>query len=160
MNKLLLLLCFAFFSLTLEARAANCTATIVSPVTFSNVNPLATGTYDTTSTLTITCSGVQQNQPVTACPDLGAGTGGSNTSSQRLLSGTGGTLPFQIFSDSGPHFSLGNGGKLRFKQRADDPDNGKWYRHPNDHALLPPLLRRQRDYARHVFVIFYPNGAL
>ncbi|MGO9171614.1 MAG: spore coat protein U domain-containing protein [Rhodomicrobium sp.] len=99
MKKYLLIL-LAVFGLTCQARAQTCTASITTPIVFSSVNPLVSNTYDTTGTLTITCTGITLY--VGACQDLGAGTGGLNGSNQRLLSnGSGGTIAFQMFQDAG-----------------------------------------------------------
>ena len=84
------------------AKAQNCTAAISSPILFAGVDPFASGTYDTTGNLTVTCSGFASGATIAVCPDLGSGSGGFNPSNQRLLARGGGpeTLGFQIFQDA------------------------------------------------------------
>jgi len=99
MKKHLLLILILAFTLAGKSHAA-CSPSITTPITFTSVNPLTTGTYNTTATLSITCSGLALEN--TFCFTLGAGTGGSNSSNQRLLAGTGSyTIPFQFYEDSG-----------------------------------------------------------
>ncbi len=99
MKKHFLLILILAFTLAGKAHAG-CSPSVTNPITFTSVNPLTTGTYNTTATLAITCSGLLAED--TFCFTLGAGTGGTNSSNQRLLAGSGSyTIPFQFYEDSG-----------------------------------------------------------
>ncbi len=89
------------FLLAAPVRAASCSGSMTSPITFTGVDPLSTATYDTSGILSVTCSGYLLNPLLGLCFSIGAGTGGVNGSNQRLLAGPGGsTLRFQIFQDA------------------------------------------------------------
>jgi spore coat protein U-like protein len=99
MKKHILLILILAFTLAGKAHAG-CSPSVTTPITFTSVNPLTTGTYNTTTTLAITCSGLSLEN--TFCFTIGAGTGGTNSSNQRLLAGSGSyTIPFQFYEDSG-----------------------------------------------------------
>jgi spore coat protein U-like protein len=67
---------------------------------FGAVNVLSGGSASTTATLTFACTGMVPAVPVTLCPSLDGGSGGGTGSGGRLLSGSGGTIPFQIYQDA------------------------------------------------------------
>jgi spore coat protein U-like protein len=56
---------------------------------------------DTTATLDFSCSGLVGLQPIIFCPNIGPGGAGGDGSGGRLLTGSGGNLSFQIYTDSG-----------------------------------------------------------
>jgi spore coat protein U-like protein len=95
------------------AKAGSCSASVSSPVTFSNVDPFSGNTYDTSATLSVTCSGYTLNPLLALCYNVGSGTGGTNASNERLLAGPGGgTFRFQVFQDAArlvPWGSTSNG---------------------------------------------------
>jgi spore coat protein U-like protein len=101
---LFILTALVLMGLPSRAAAQACSFS-VSNINFGSVSPVAVGTtVDATGTLSVDCSnlGLLHLTPVTigVCPNLDAGSGGSN-SSGRLMSGTGGTIPYQIYQDAG-----------------------------------------------------------
>lgn len=96
-----------------RASAASCSASVTTPISFTGVDPFGAATYDTTATLSVTCSGYILNPLIGLCFNIGSGTGGTNPSNERLAVGPGGqTLRFQFFQDAArliPWGSLSNG---------------------------------------------------
>lgn len=112
--KIYISIIFAAFGIAQSAQAQTCSANISSPVQFTAISPLEPGTYDTSATLSVTCSGFAAGSTIAVCPDLGAGSGGADASNQRLLGRGGGpeTLRFQIFQDSGRTIPWGTVGSF------------------------------------------------
>ncbi|NGM48728.1 spore coat protein U domain-containing protein [Caulobacter sp. 602-2] len=99
----LLVLALAWFGAPSQARAAaSCSASISSVNLGSTLSPLTAGNVDATANLNFSCTGLTPLLPVSLCPNLDAGSGGSNGAGQRYMAGPGGaTVPFQIYQDSG-----------------------------------------------------------
>ena len=88
-----------------HANAQTCTFS-VSNIAFGTVAPIGAATADSAGTLSIQCSNLAILKlalpvTVTVCPNLDAGSGGSN-SSGRLMTGPGGaSLSYQLYQNSG-----------------------------------------------------------
>jgi spore coat protein U-like protein len=116
---LVLFLLFALAAISLPGRASaqSCSFSI-SNINFGNVSPInGPAATSSTGTLSINCSnlGLLGVPPinVTLCPNLDAGSGGSNSAS-RLMTGPGGTMSYQIYSDSGDTTPWGSASFLAF----------------------------------------------
>jgi spore coat protein U-like protein len=101
---LALFVLFALAAVSLPGRASAQTCSFaVSPINFGQVSPInGPSTVSSTGTLSINCSnltGLGLPVTMTLCPSLDAGSGGSNGAS-RLMTGPGGTMSYQLYSDS------------------------------------------------------------
>ncbi|MFT4250976.1 MAG: spore coat U domain-containing protein [Caulobacter sp.] len=95
--------------------AASCNASVTSVNLGSSLSPLTAGTVDATANLNFSCTGLTSLIPVSLCPNLDAGSGGSNGSGQRYMVGPGGaTVAFQIYQDSGRTQPWGSSALLVF----------------------------------------------
>lgn len=95
--------------------AASCTASVSSVNLGSTLSPLTAGTVDATATLNFSCTGLTPLLPVSLCPNLDAGSGGSDSGGQRYMTGPGGaTVPFQIYQNSGRTQTWGSSSLLVF----------------------------------------------
>jgi spore coat protein U-like protein len=112
----LFLVALAWFCAPSRAQAAaSCNASISSVNLGSTLSPLTAGTVDATATLNFSCTGLTPLLPVSLCPNLDAGSGGSNGAGQRYMAGPGGaTVPFQIYQDSGRSQAWGSSALLVF----------------------------------------------
>lgn len=97
-----LLAAFAWFGAPSSARAAaSCNASISSVNLGSTLSPLTAGTVDATANLNFNCTGLTSFIPISVCPNLDGGSGGSS-GAQRYMVGPGGVqVPFQLYQDSG-----------------------------------------------------------
>lgn len=96
------------------AAAASCSASVTNG-SFSPLDTLNATTANTTATLTFSCTGLTPGLPVTLCPSLDAGTGGSDGAGGRRLAGPGGAnVAFQIYQDSGRSQTWGSSTLLGF----------------------------------------------
>lgn len=95
------------------AAASGCTAAVTSG-SFGNVDVLAGGSTTTTATLSFSCTGMVPGVPVSLCPNLDAGSGGTDGSGGRYLANGTSTLAFQIYQDNGYSQSWGSATLLVF----------------------------------------------
>lgn len=92
----------AWFGAPSSAEAATCNASVTSVNLGSSLSPLTAGTVDATATLNFSCTALASFIPVTLCPNIVGGSGGSDSGGQRFMLGPGGVvLPFQIYQDAG-----------------------------------------------------------
>lgn len=89
---------------TNNSDALSCTATISSPINFGIVDTLGSTATNTQGLLTVTCSVTALDLGnlllgIAICPGVGNGSGGASTGT-RLLTGPGGSLRYQIYSDA------------------------------------------------------------
>nr|WP_232792894.1 spore coat U domain-containing protein [Caulobacter hibisci] len=112
----LLIAAFAWFGAPSSARAAaSCTASVSSVNLGSTLSPLTAGTVDATANLNFSCTGLGSFLSYSLCPNLDAGSGGSNGSGLRYMAGPGGaTMGFQIYQDAGRTQSWGSSSLLAF----------------------------------------------
>ncbi|MEN5279235.1 spore coat U domain-containing protein [Brucella sp. TWI432] len=87
-----------------HSEALSCTATISSPINFGTVDTLGSTATTTQGLLTMTCSVTALDLGnlllgIAVCPGVGDGSGGATTGT-RLLTGPGGSLQYQIYSDA------------------------------------------------------------
>ncbi|PVM85444.1 Csu type fimbrial protein [Caulobacter endophyticus] len=81
--------------------AASCTASVSSVNLGSTLSPLTAGTVDATANLNFSCTGLGSLLSYSLCPNLDAGSGGSNGAGQRYMTGPGGaTVAFQVYQDA------------------------------------------------------------
>ena len=110
MMRTLSIVIFAVIALATAGTAASaqsCTATI-SASNFGTVELLTGGSFDTTATLSLFCSGAP-GEVVRVCPSIGAGSGGSsNGGATRTMTTTpSGQLGFNLYQDPGHQFVWG-----------------------------------------------------
>ena len=86
-----------FFSAPATAQVCNFA---ISNFNFGNINIGPGGTAPTTGTLTATCSGIA-GRTITICPNIGDGTGGSNSGSPRLLKNGTSSIPYNFLQSNG-----------------------------------------------------------
>ncbi len=112
----LLVAAFVWFGAPSSAQAAaSCTASVTSVNLGSTLSPLTAGTVDATANLNFSCTGLTSLLSYTLCPNLDAGSGGSNGSGGRYLVGPGGaTVAFQVYQDAGRTQPWGSSSLLVF----------------------------------------------
>lgn len=94
--------------------APSCTSSVTDG-TFTATSGLSPGTYDTTATLSFSCTGLTPAIPVTLCPNIDGGSGGGDAGGGRFLTGSGlGSLGFQIYRDAGRTLPWGSTSFLIF----------------------------------------------
>jgi spore coat protein U-like protein len=94
------LLLMVLLAMPRRAEAA-CTASVTG-VTFAAVDALAGATVNAQATLNFSCTGMTPVVPISLCPNLDGGSGGTDGAGGRRMVGPGGaTLNFQIYQDSG-----------------------------------------------------------
>jgi spore coat protein U-like protein len=81
------------------ARAQTCSASLGTTFPFGTTDVLANVNYDVTGNVTVTCSGLA-NQQVRVCLNLGDPNGGTVGGVRRALSGTN-VLIYQLYTDAG-----------------------------------------------------------
>ena len=81
------------------ALAQSCTFSITD-IDFGSVNLSVGGTPSTAGTFTASCTGAP-NSTITICPNIGDGTGGSNSGNPRLLGNGPRTVPYNLYQPSG-----------------------------------------------------------
>lgn len=77
--------------------AQTCTAS-ATPLAFGTVNTVYNRTYDTTNTVTVTCTGTAATQ-IRICPYIASGSGGASPSGPRQMSAGVNKLNFDIYTD-------------------------------------------------------------
>lgn len=108
MTRLILLLFAAIACLVMPApaQAQTCSAT-VSSIDFGSPSLLTSGPVDVTGTVTITCTSIPLLSVVKVCPGIGAGSGGTDGSG-RLMTGTAGSLRYQLYQDAARSIAWGS----------------------------------------------------
>jgi len=99
---LLLLAVIACLVMPAPAQAQTCSAT-VSSIDFGSPSLLTSGPVDVTGTVTITCTSIPLLSVVKVCPGIG-GTDGSG----RLMTGTAGSLRYQLYQDAARSVAWGS----------------------------------------------------
>ncbi len=97
--KLALAVIVTFLSLASTASAQICNFGITN-INFGNINLGPGGTPPTSGTLTATCTGTP-GATITICPNLGDGTGSSNSGSPRLLKNGAASIPYNFIQANG-----------------------------------------------------------
>jgi len=83
-----------------KAQAQVCSAT-VNNVDFGSPNILSTNPTDALASVTVSCTHISFLTVVKICPSFGDGSGGSSNSIRQMRVGTGSTLNYQLYQDSG-----------------------------------------------------------
>ncbi len=84
-----------------QASAQSCSMS-VDNVNFGTVDLTSNSAYNTTAAYTISCTGGGAGQPILACPNLGAGSGGANgANAPRYLASSGNQIGYNLYSDAG-----------------------------------------------------------
>ncbi|WP_322965462.1 Csu type fimbrial protein [Sphingomonas fuzhouensis] len=96
---------FVLFVMPGAARAQTCSATI-STIDFGSPSLLSSGPVDVTGTITVSCTGIPLLSVVKICPGIGAGSGGTDGSG-RLMTGTAGSLRYQLYQDTARSMAWG-----------------------------------------------------
>lgn len=103
---LALLVALALILMPSTAQAQTCSAT-VSTIDFGSPVLLGSGPVDVTGTVSVTCTGIPLLSVVKVCPGIGAGSGGTDGSA-RLMTGTAGTLRYQLYQDAARSVAWGS----------------------------------------------------
>lgn len=103
---LALLVALACIAIPGTAQAQTCSAT-VSSIDFGSPSLLTSGPVDVTGTVTVTCTGIPVLSVVKICPGIGAGSGGTDGSG-RLMTGTNGSLRYQLYQDAARSVAWGS----------------------------------------------------
>lgn len=93
----LLAACLVWLMVPSPAAAQTCTASATT-LAFGTINTVYNRTYDTTSTVTVTCSGTATTQ-IRLCPYIASGSGGASANGPRQMSSGVNKLNFDIYTD-------------------------------------------------------------
>ncbi|SED33925.1 Spore coat protein U (SCPU) domain-containing protein [Rhizobiales bacterium GAS188] len=88
------------------ALAQSCTLSVANEA-FGSIDVTANTSFDTTATLTVTCSGLIL-LPVQVCISLGPGSAGANSPSDRLMASGGNQLHYGLFTDAARSIPFGS----------------------------------------------------
>lgn len=94
--------------------APSCSASVTPLTGFGTIDGLNGGTFNATATLSFSCTGLTSLVPVTLCPNLDAGSGGTDGAGGRYLANGSDTVVFQIYQDAARTQSWGSSSFLAF----------------------------------------------
>jgi spore coat protein U-like protein len=89
----------SYFLMSASASAQSCSFTMTD-INFGSVNLSVGGTASTSGTLTANCTGTP-GSTITICPNIGDGTGGSNSGNPRRMGNGPRSIPYNLYQPSG-----------------------------------------------------------
>src|SRR3954471_19929952 len=82
-----------------EAKNARCNTLSITALNFGTVDLTANTTFDTTATLSVSCTG-NTNATVRVCPNFDVGTGGSSSGDPRFMLNGANQLKYNLYQDA------------------------------------------------------------